>query len=336
MPAYNAEAYIKEAVDSILGQSYGNIELTVVDDGSTDSTPGILREYAEKDSRVRILQTDNGGPANARNYALDSLAGSSENGMFCDADDTLEPDMVEKAVAEAEKGADFVIMGFTIVDADGTESRYCESDKRLDTETMGTELGNLYKANLLNQVWGKLFKTEIIYGSTIRFPDYRWGEDRFFVFDYMKESYSISVLSCCGYRYYMHPGQSLITSFYREKADVCIRINERMEELCRKYGVKDDAPFRYMFTKSIFSCFANLFSPTCTLSRNEKRAYIRSIINNPNVINRVKGVEGSRSIKIISWIMQSSSVTLNMMAARFTAFFSKLFPNRFREIKHKK
>lgn len=334
MPAFNAEKYISQAIESILGQTYQNIELTVVDDGSTDGTLGILQSFAERDNRVKILSTDNSGPANARNFALDSLDGSSDFVMFCDADDTLEPNMVEKAVKEAENGADFVIMGFTIIDADGTESKYCEEDRRLDSDTMGTELGKLYKANLLNQVWGKLFRSDIIYESTIRFPDYRWGEDRFFVFDYLSHSYNVSVLSYCGYRYYMHPGQSLITSFLENKADICILIDERMEELCRKYNVDDDTPFRYMFAKSIFSCFANLFSPNCMLTRREKRKYIKKIINDANVLRRIKGADGSPYIKIVTWVIECNSVTVNMIAAAFTAFFSRLLPNSFRKIKH--
>lgn len=336
MPAYNAEAYLPATLDSILAQTYGRFELTVVDDGSSDATLSILEEYSGRDSRIQILHTDNGGPANARNFALDSLDGSADFVMFCDADDLLDKDMLQTVVEQALDGADFVITGFAIVNADGSEHYYCEPDVKLDPDTLGVMLGRLYKANLLNQVWGKLFRSDIIYENTIRFPDYRWGEDRFFVFDYLSHSYNVTVLSYCGYKYMMHEGQSLITSFFPNKADICVLIDERIEELCRKYGVEDDEPFRYMFAKSIFSCMSNLFSPTCKLNIKQKREYIWSIINDRYVLERCKGAEGSTAIKLLCKLMASGSITVNMTAARFTAIFSKLFPDTFRRIKHKK
>ena len=336
MPAYNAEAYIEPSIMSVLNQTYRNLELVVVNDGSTDSTADILEKIAEKDCRLKILTVENGGPASARNAALDSLDGSSDYIMFCDSDDFLKPDMVERAVESARDGTDFVLMGFTIVNADGTKNDYFEPDMKLDNDTIGAVLGNLYKANLLNQVWGKLFRSDIIFDKTIRFPDYYWGEDRFFVFEYLNNSYTVNVLSYCGYEYVMHKGQSLITGFYKNKAEICVLIDERMEELCRKYKVKDDSAFRYMFAKSIFSCFANLFSPTCKLSHSEKRNYIWKIISDEHVLERCKGAKGSLAIRIICWIMSTGSISLNMFAAYAASLFSKLSPDSFRKIKHKK
>lgn len=336
MPAYNAAEYIEPSIRSVINQTYNNIELIVVDDGSTDSTTEIISRLSKEDERVILMSIDNGGPANARNVALDSLDGSSEFIMFCDADDLLKPDMVEIAVREAIKGVDLVITGFTIVNADGTKNDYFEQDKNLDTDSIGKELGNLYKANLLNQVWGKVFRSEIIFDRTIRFPDYRWGEDRFFVFDYLNSSHSVSVLSYCGYEYIMHPGQSLITGFLSNKADICVLIDERMEQLCRKFGVTDDSAFRYMFAKSIFSCIANLYSPSCKLTRVEKRNYVWSIISNSRILTRCKGAKGSTSIRILLFIMNSGSISLTLFAAKLSAFVSKFFPDTFRKMKHKK
>ena len=336
MPAYNAQAYIEPSIMSILNQSYRNLELIVVNDGSTDNTLSILTKLSDSDSRVKVMTIENGGPANARNTALDTLDGSAEFIMFCDADDFFKPDMVERAVTAAQNGSDFVIMGFTIVNADGSRTDYFEPDMHLDSETIGSVLGRLYTANLLNQVWGKLFRSDIIFDKTIRFPDYHWGEDRFFVFDYMNNSYTMNVLSYCGYDYVMHYGQSLVSGFFKDKANVCVLIDERMEELCRKYNVADDHAFRYMFAKSIFSCFANLFSPSCTLTHSEKRNYIWSIISDEHVLRRCKGAKGSLSIRVICWIMSTGSISLNMFTAYLAALFSKISPKLFQKIKHKK
>ncbi len=336
IPAYNASQYIEATLRSLLAQTYRHFEITVVDDGSTDDTVDIVRHLAAEDPRILLLQVANGGPANARNIALDNLDGSSDYILFCDADDLVREDLLEKAAEEAKSGADIVIMGFSIVNADGSEHDYFEPDMRLNPENLGSVLGRLYKANLLNQVWGKLFRADLIFDKTIRFPDYRWGEDRFFVFDFLTWSHSISVLSYCGYRYLMHPGQSLITGFHENKAEVCILIDERMEDLCRKFDVTEDGAFRYMFAKSIFSCFVTLFSPSCHLTHAQKRNYVWGIISNRRVLNRCKGARGGLPIRVICWIMSTGSISLNLFAAWISSLTGKLFPDLFRRIKHKK
>ena len=73
MPAYNSEKYIERSIKSVLSQTHSDLELIVVDDGSTDRTPAILRRLAAGDSRLRVVSTENHGPAEARNVALDQL-----------------------------------------------------------------------------------------------------------------------------------------------------------------------------------------------------------------------------------------------------------------------
>lgn len=142
--------------------------------------------------------------------------------MFADSDDLLEP---RRAGIRAYRGrgADLVLMGFSIKNTDGSTASYREPEQHLDPTTLGAELGRLYKANLLNQVWAKLFSAEMIKAGHIRFPDYRWGEDRLFIFDCLERAGSVAVLPECKYSYIMHPGQSLISSYYDKKFEVALR-----------------------------------------------------------------------------------------------------------------
>ena len=253
MPAWNAEEYIERSVRSVLNQSYRDLRLIVVDDGSADGTAAVLERLAAEDPRLRPMTVANGGPGRARNLALDSLDADARYVMFIDADDELLPDAAEKAVAAAERGADLVLFGFSIVGADGSRRDYCERGESLDRDSLGGALGRLYKANLLNQVWAKLFKAEDIRTGRIRFPDYRWGEDRFFVFDCLDRAQRVAVLPDCLYRYIMHEGESLISKYYDKKFAVCREIDARMEAMCQELGVTDESDFRYMFAKSVFS-----------------------------------------------------------------------------------
>lgn len=120
VPVYNTEKYLEKCIGSLLGQSYGNLEIILVNDGSTDKSGRICEEYARKDSRVRVIHKDNGGVSDARNSGLRAASGTYL--CFLDSDDYTEPGTVEHAVqvAETEK-ADAVIWSYyaDFVDCDG-------------------------------------------------------------------------------------------------------------------------------------------------------------------------------------------------------------------------
>ena len=337
IPAYNAEAYIENSVRAILAQSYGNIELLVIDDGSKDATPRLLAAMAAEDGRLKPFTVPNGGPAMARNRALELMDRESKYVLFSDADDLMEPDTVEYAVTEAEASfADMVIFGFSIVNADGTANDYCEPEQRLTRADLQTGLAPLYKANLLNQVWGKLLRTDLIMENSIRFPDYRWGEDRLFIYDCLEKLEKLSVLPECKYRYLMHPGESLITRYYDKKLTVCLQADDRMEELCREFGVEEQGYFKYMFVKSIFSCFTTLFSDSCPLSRREKRDYAASVLRNDHVRRRSRGAAGGAAVKLLCAVLHTGSPGLTLLVFRLVSGVGRVAPRLFLKLKHKK
>ncbi len=335
MPAFNAAKTIESTVRSILAQTVKELLLIAVDDGSTDGTAAILARLQREDARLLPITVPNGGPAGARNTGLEAVPAGTEYIMFSDADDLLAPDALEYAIGNAG-GADLVLMGFSICNPDGSREEYAEPEQHLTPETVGAALGQLYKANLLNQVWGKLFRAELILGHGLRFEDWRWGEDRLFIYDCLEHAGRIAVLPGIKYRYIMYPGESLITRFYDRKLDVCLEADRRMEALCRRFGVEDGRDFRYMFAKSVFSCMTTLFSPGCTLTRKQKCAEIRRIIRNERVRERCRDVFGGFSVRFLCRILRSGSVTLNYAAFRFVARVGVIAPRLFTRLKHRK
>lgn len=335
MPAYNAGAHIARSVGCILNQSYKNLELIVVDDGSKDDTAKILAELAAADGRLKPITVENGGPAKARNLGIAAAAADTDYFMFIDSDDEYLPDAIEYAMEGAQRGAELVIMGYTIVSADGSRRDYSEPEG-FYTENFGEDFARLYKANLLNQVWGKLYSARIIRDFNVTFPDYRWGEDRFFVFDCLENADAVCVLPDCKYLYIMQQGESLISKYYDKKFQVCLEIDERVEKLCRKYKPKDESIFRYMFAKSIFSCLTNLFTPSCKLSFAEKRAFVKSVTDNERVQQRTKDAAGGLPVKLLCTVLHSKSTLLNLLCFKMVAFAGKVAPKLFIKLKHKK
>lgn len=334
MPAYNAGEYIERSVRSVLAQSYGALELIVIDDGSKDDTAQLLARIAREDGRLRPVTVENGGPALARNKGLSLVDPGAEYVMFIDADDELLPDALDYALKGAA-GADLVLFGFSIVGTDGGARHYFEPEQRLSRPDLGEALARLYKANLLNQVWAKLYKAELLRGG-MAFQDYRWGEDRLFVFDCLEKAKSVQVLPECKYRYVMHKGESLITKYYDKKFQVCLEADARVERLCGELGVEADADFRYMFMKSVFSCLTNLFSDSCTLSGAEKRKAVREIIGNERVRRRSRGASGGLPTEVLCAVIRSGSTELNLLAFHLLALSGKLAPGLFMKLKHRK
>ena len=119
MPAYNAERYIEEAIDSVIAQTVSDWELLILDDGSTDKTREVAREYARKDARVQLLENEkNMGVARTRNRGLDLCRGDYV--AFLDSDDYWKPVMLEKMIKRAEEtGADIIYCSYAIVDEHG-------------------------------------------------------------------------------------------------------------------------------------------------------------------------------------------------------------------------
>ena len=336
MPAFNSEKYIERSVKSVLSQTHEDLELIVVDDGSTDRTGTILRRLASGDARLRVLRTENHGPAEARNAALAELSEDADFVTFIDADDEFLPDALSYALEAADSGADLILLGFSIVEADGKEREYNEFDCLVRPQDMKTAFSRLYKANLLNQVWAKLYSAPILRQSGLRFKDYLWGEDRLFVFDYLEMCSLIAVRSECKYRYIMHAGESLISRFYPKKFTVCIEADIRAQELCRKYGIADDADLRYMFAKSVFSCITTLFTPSCTLSDEGRLIYIREIRSNPRVQQRCRDTSGGAAANTLCRVLRRGSPRTILNTFRAVALVGEHAPDFFMKIKHRK
>lgn len=172
VPVYNVERYVNECVESICNQSYSNIEIILVDDGSTDHSGEICDEWAEKDQRITVIHKPNGGLSDARNVAIDQAGGAWL--MFVDGDDTISSDAVESlydAVVNYE--CDMAVCNMVRVYDDGsTEPFYKPTDKPTlltDTDRFIT----LKQPSVCN----KLFKTVLFDG--IRFPKGKYYEDTF-------------------------------------------------------------------------------------------------------------------------------------------------------------
>ena len=213
VPVYNTEAYLPRCVDSILGQSFADFELLLIDDGSTDGSGAICDAYAEQDKRVRVFHKENGGVSSARNLGIDNAIG--EWFYFVDSDDELLPDGLKTLSDNIGFGADVVMGGYEEVDEKGNVHRELgrigpyELTKRQSVTTLynGYGIGTSY----MGYTWMRLFRNSVIRKHKIRFAvDVAIKEDTLFIMQYVCRSNGITHYSTRPvYRYYLRPDSAM-------------------------------------------------------------------------------------------------------------------------------
>lgn len=170
VPVYNVEPYLRQCLDSIVGQTYQDLEILIVDDGSTDGSGNICDEYREKDDRIKVFHTDNRGLSAARNLGLDEATG--EYIGFVDSDDWIELDLYEMLLKGIED-ADIAVCGYSW---EGTSTRnkpYIIDS--LITYNTREALVALINEKINTNVWNKIYRTFLF--QSIRFPEGHNYED---------------------------------------------------------------------------------------------------------------------------------------------------------------
>lgn len=180
VPVYNVAPYLRQCMDSIINQTYRNIEIICIDDGSTDESGKILDEYAKSDDRINAMHTNNVGVASARNTGL-SLA-SGEYLLFVDGDDWIDTATCQKAVSSiSTESVDVVMWPYIREFSDHSDPKIIFRGQKLFDETecrklqrrmiglSNEELAHPENADALSTVWGKLYRREIIEQNHLRF-----------------------------------------------------------------------------------------------------------------------------------------------------------------------
>lgn len=206
VPAYNAEKSLERCLDSLLQQSYGNVEIIVVDDGSIDHTGKIGEEYAKQYSCIKIMHQNNSGVSVARNRALSIATG--EYITFTDSDDEVSPDYIVDLMRYAD--FDFVTAGYYWQSSDYRWHKQKFEDNSIKTERLRKYPSKFLGKYYFGSLWGTLMHKNIIDRYDLKFDArIRSGEDTLFIFQYLKHSEIIKIMPLCGYYYYYYP-QSLV------------------------------------------------------------------------------------------------------------------------------
>lgn len=229
IPAYNLEGYLDTCLQSVLTQTLGNFEAIVVDDGSTDGTPGLLRRYAERDPRIIVVRTPNRGVARARETGIARARGKYI--AFLDGDDFWEPRMLEEMTASIGQngGYDIVCCNF---------KRVCKTYQAIYRESRTEDMEGLefLEATLRHSIWvtlwGKLYRRELFDNGLNHHP-LRLGQDTMINIQIACRLPRVHFIDYVGYDYVQRPSSSNHRSF---DFDYCCLFCSIVERELQRHG----------------------------------------------------------------------------------------------------
>lgn len=247
VPVYKVEDYLKKCVDSIINQTYTNLEIFLVDDGSPDNCGKICDEYQEKDKRIKVIHKENGGLSDARNSAIDQAKG--ELITFIDSDDYIENDYIELLYNNLKNN-----------DCDiSTCSYQCfydkveldKTDEKITVFTSEEALENMfYQKQTTTSAWGKLYKIKLF--NEVRYPKGKICEDLDTTYKLFAKSKKIVISSLKKY-YYLQRTNSIINSkFSTKRMDAIDFAKKTVKFIKQKYPKILQSAYNRLFMEAVF------------------------------------------------------------------------------------
>lgn len=269
IPAYNAETYLEPCVRSVLQQTYQNLEILLIDDGSTDKTWEVCRALAAADSRVRPIRKENGGVSSARNAGIEAASGAML--LFVDGDDELKENGLEALIeAQQRTGADIVAAWYDM----GAPIPYPEAG---DVVWKGTEAlqKSLEDHPLTYSAWAKLYTREII-GDTRFQEGIRVNEDSLFVFRLLCKQPCFAGIKDVVYFYRPNAASASRAAFSEKYFDITKVADVKQQLILQQYP-QLEAAARNMKLKAELSLLNNLSSCPGSTYRAQEKALLHNL-----------------------------------------------------------
>lgn len=320
VPVYNVEKYIYECVDSLIKQTYKNIEIILIDDGSKDKSGTICDNYAASDARIKVIHKQNEGLGFARNTGLKAAQGNFVT--FIDSDDKADADLVENLVNGIyEANGDTCIGGFKRISANGIigfEERYDKAvfeGKNVYNNLFARMLGSAPDKHdaIRMSVWNVMYSMDIVRRHNIEFPSERVfiSEDIIWDSEYYKYAKKAIVIDSTAYNYRITPGS--LTQKY--KPDMLEKICVLYNEMCNRLSGDKTKITRLQrqFFVNLKACIKQENSSVSHKSNVEIKTAIKEIVNSC-VVHTVSGeylrVIHQRKQKMFVWAVRYKCVTL--------------------------
>lgn len=351
IPAYNTERYIQPMIDSLKRQTYKNLQIIFVDDGSRDGTAKIIKKYQAEDSRVEYYYQENQGVSKARNHGIDKVKGKKL--FFFDSDDTFESDLISKCVNYAiEQHVDAVLYGYADKVSGKTKNEHVFelhgifSEKNIAKEVLPSFLGHSYtdinawlKGNKglragkeHTALWRIMLDVETIKNNNLEFDStLSLGEDTKFINSYLLYASSIGVLEKTLYYLTIRDGSANVTSnsdpiLMTQNKIKLIRARKQIDAIAAEHEVETNAFWQGTLVLSVVQLALRLSHNHKASTKENKKVY-SEYIHNPDVCKAIKDYSPCFAAKAIPFYM------LKLRMGKMLFWMCKLLPesvmNRF-------
>lgn len=273
VPVYNSQETLNRCVDSLLKQTYHNIEIILIDDGSKDRSLELCSMYAKKDERVRTIHKENGGVSSARNAGIEMAKGDYI--LFVDSDDYVEPDYVSAMVTAAKESLGYGHIWCCFQTVTGYQYENAVPNMKSDARYLLFDRTQIMQ---LHQIWldtgpcNKLYRRSILLGHNIRFPeDLSLGEDWLFNLVYLDAVSSTRILVITRPLYnYVRIGKESLNEKYRpDMLEIYRRLNRECHSYLNKWNVASEQ--MQVFYNSEFYSYEKVLSNTLKTPDKSKR-----------------------------------------------------------------
>ncbi|MEG1886736.1 MAG: glycosyltransferase family 2 protein [Oscillospiraceae bacterium] len=318
---FNGEKHLKRAVESCANQTLSDIEIVLVDDGSSDNSGKICDEFQKSDSRICAVHIENSGLSAARNKGMSVACG--EFITFCDADDFIDKDAFEMMFREINKNeSDIVICGYygdiekngQIISTTKVCPEYAVADEKKEflKQFVAIKSNHIFDAS-----WNKLYRANIIKENVLQMPVGEIFEDTKFVLDFLNCTSKITVLNRCFYHYIQRMGS--ITKSYNPSKLICLK--KRRDDMENYFGEEKNAELTgflsLFYIKSVYSYLIDLFFPKSKPSCGEIRKIIENELRDPSFDKALKSATGSGiANKMTMAAARCKNVTISYLYAK--------------------
>lgn len=330
LPIYNVEKYLNRCLDSVINQTYENLEIILVDDGSPDNCPQICDEWAETDKRIKVVHKINAGLGEARNSGLDVATGDYI--CFFDSDDYIDKELFEELhnIIISEK-PDLIEFGHHNVDRNGnvvktfvpkTDSVKFEGEAVMSKflpELICTDPKTGIASDLLMSAWSCLYRRQLLVDCDFHFVSERKyiSEDVYSLMELMPSVQKVRIVQKA-YYYYCENGQSLTHTYRPDRFEKLVVFQQQLEQLCSSNLYSDEVRYRIKrpFLDNLLACMKSEVS--CIREIGVKKIYlsISKICRNElvqEIVRVVPGTSFSRARRMIHFCIKNK-MSLSIIA----------------------
>lgn len=300
IPFYNAEKFIDKTIESILSQSYENLEVLLINDGSTDNTSAVVNKYITSDNRIKLFEKENGGPSAARNYGLEKITGDYI--MFIDADDYIDHNMVEVMVDLLQDDIQMGMCGYNVIRENNITIKRVPESQCFSQNELFENFGVLFKQAFIQYLWNKIYLVKLIKENNIKFDDsIRYGEDILFNLEYLRKLSHIRITDKALYHYIKYNDESITKNYnpalYKTWNYIFMKIKNVLNEF-DAYNI-NLTTIEDLYMKRLIACINNLFlkgapkektiiiSEMEIMSKNDELLQSYKLKNSDNIKNKI-------------------------------------------------